>query len=62
MMPADRKVPLSTRKYSVPAMLRKGPGAKEIGHTLAHEQLKFRHNLVRKRHKIGHSLRLRMTK
>ena len=37
---------------SVPARLRKGQGAKEIGHNLAREQPKFGHNLVRKRHKI----------
>ena len=41
---------------SVPAGLGKGQGAKEIGHNLACEQLKFGHNLVRKRHKIGRSL------
>ena len=34
-----------TRDSSVPSRLGKGQGAKEIGH-----------NLVRKRHKIGHSL------
>ena len=41
---------------SVPARLGKGQGAKEIGHNLACEQLKFGHNLVRERHIIGHSL------
>ena len=41
--------------YSVSARLRKGQGAKEIGHDLAREQPKFGHNLVRKRHKIGHT-------
>ena len=35
---------------SVPAMLGKGQGAKEIGHNLARERPKFGHNLVRKRH------------
>ena len=37
---------------SVPARMGKGQGAKEIGHNLARERPKFRHNLVRKRHKI----------
>ena len=40
----------------VPARLGKGQGAKEIGHNLAREQPKFWHNLVHKRHIIGHSL------
>ena len=43
-------------RYSVPARLGKGQGAKEIGHNLARERPKFEHNLVCKRHKIGHSL------
>ena len=38
---------------SVPARLRKGQGAKEIGHNLARERPKFGHNLVRKRPKFG---------
>ena len=38
--------------YGVPARLRKGQGAKEIGHNLARERPKFGHNFVRKRHKI----------
>ena len=44
-------------QYSVPARLGRGQGAKEIGHNLvSREQPKFGHNLVRKRHKIWHSL------
>ena len=43
-------------RYSVPARLGKGQGAKEIGHNLACERPKFGHNLVRERHIIGHSL------
>ena len=39
-------------RYSVPARLGKGQGAKEMGHNLARERPKFGHNLVRKRHKI----------
>ena len=47
------KLTLNYRLYhSVPAMLGKGQGAKEIGHNLARERPKFGHNLVRKRHKI----------
>ena len=46
----SNKSPLSL--FSVPARLRKGQGAKEIGHNLACERPKFGHNLVRKRHKI----------
>ena len=42
-------------RHRVPARLGKGQGAKEIGHNLARKR-KFGHNLVRKRHKIGHSL------
>ena len=45
--------PVSTMTVSsVPARLRKGQGAKEIGHNLARERPKFGHNSVRKRHKI----------
>ena len=43
--------------FGIPARLVKGQGAKEIGHNLARERPKFGHNfLVRKRHKMGHSL------
>ena len=40
-----------TAVIGVPARLRKGQGAKEIGHDLARERPKCGHNLVRKRHK-----------
>ena len=42
--------------FNVPARLRKGQGAKEIGHNIAPKQPKFGHNLVRKRQKNWHSL------